>query len=151
MPTIHIEEHVATSPQKVWDFLCDVRRGPEWVTVMLEALHVSEEPIKKGSSYRELSKIGLGKSETEWHITGFDPPTVQVHETHEKALRAVLTLRVDPEGEGARFTQHTEYMMMPGFRPLGWVLQTLFAHRMMKKALNQSVQNAERILEAEQR
>lgn len=116
---------------------------------MLEVLHVSEEPIKKGSSYRELSKIGPSTSETEWHITEFDPPTVQVHETHEKALQAVLTIRVDPEGDGARLTHHTEYKMMPGFRPLGWFLETLFAHRMMKKALQQSVENAKRILEAE--
>ena len=148
MPRIYITEHIQAPPQAVWDLISDIRRGPEWVTVMLEVLHVSEGPIGKGSSYRELSKIGPSKSETEWTITEFNPPTVQVHESRGKELQAVLTLRVEPDGEGARFTHQTEYKMMPGFRPLGWLLETVFAHRMMKRAMPQSVKNAKQILEA---
>ena len=136
MPRIHRTEHIQASPQAVWDLMCDIRRGPEWVTVMLEVLHVSEGPIGKGSSYRELSKVGPSKSETEWTITEFNPPKVQVHESRGKELQAVLTLRVEPDGEGARFTHQTEYKMMPGFRPLGWLLETVFAHRMMKKGID---------------
>ena len=117
---------------------------------MKEVLHVSEEPIGKGSSYRELSKVGPSTSETEWHITQFDPPKIQVHECQEKALQAVLTMTVEPDGSGARLTQETEYKMMPDLRPLGWFLETVFAHRMMKKALGQTIANAKTLLEREQ-
>ena len=117
---------------------------------MKEVLHVSEGPLGKGSSYRELSKVGPSTSETEWHITQFDPPKIQVHECREKALQTVLTMKVEPDGSGARLTQETEYKMMPDLRPLGWLLETVFAHRMMKKALGQTIANAKMLLEREQ-
>ena len=148
MPRIVFSEHIETSAEDVWDLISDVRRGPEWVTVMKEVLHVSEEPIKEGSTYRELSKVGPSTSETEWRITKFEAPKLQVHECREKALRAVLTMTIEPEGDGVRFTQKTEYKMMPDLRPFGWLLETLFAHRMIKKELGRTIKNAKSILES---
>lgn len=63
MPIVTIEEHIEVSPQRVWDFVSDIRRGPEWVAVMEEVLHVSDDPLKEGSRYPEQSKIGPGRSE----------------------------------------------------------------------------------------
>ena len=148
MPVVDIREHIEAPPDKVWDLMCDIKRGPEWITVMLETLYVSEDWIQKGSVYRELSKVGPSKSVTEWTITAFDPGHSQVHETHEKTLKVTLTITVEPDGAGTMLSHHTEYKMMPVFRPLGWVLEQVFAKRLMDKQLRLSVHNAKRILES---
>ena len=149
MPVIKIIEHIDASPEVVWNFISDVHRGPEWVTVMKDVLYVSEGEFGQGSIYRELSKIGPKESETEWHITRFEPPHVQVHECQESTLQATLTMRVEPDGNGARLIHQTEYQLMPVFRPLGWVLEKLFAYRMMRSEFQQSVQNAKQLIERE--
>ena len=55
------------------------------------------------------TKVGPNESDTEWHITQFDPPHIQVHECKEATLQAVLTVQVEPEGDGTRLTHHTDY------------------------------------------
>lgn len=149
MPQVEFIEYIQAPPQAVWDFISDIRRGPEWVTVMKEVLFVSDGPIKKGSVYRERSQVAVSTSETEWHITEFDPPRRQVHETNEPMLQAVLTMEVTPDGDGARLLHRTDFKMMPRFRPLGWLVEKLFGYRTMSKELRQTVDNAKRILEAE--
>jgi carbon monoxide dehydrogenase subunit G len=149
MPNVKISEHIEAPLQRVWDFISDIRRGPEWVTVMKEVLYVSDGALKKGSIYRERSKVGPSMSETEWRITSFEPPHVQVHECNESTLRAVLTMRVEPDGKGARLLHETEFKMLPVFRPLGWLVEQAFGKRKMRRELHQTVANAKRILEAE--
>lgn len=65
MPQIEIVEHIQVPPERVWNFISDIRRGPEWVTVMKEVLYVSEGELGKGSVYRERSQIGPSPSETD--------------------------------------------------------------------------------------
>ncbi len=150
MPRIEIREYIQAPPEQVWTFLSDIRRGPEWVTVMKEVLSVSDEPLRQGSSYRERSKIGPSTSVTEWHITEFEPPRRQVHTCREPSLYARLTVEVEPEGNGTRLLHRTDYRLMPVFRPLGWLLEQLFAHRLMTQEMRQTVTNAKRIFEAGQ-
>lgn len=150
MPLIEIVEYIEAPPEKVWLFISDIQRGPEWVTVMKEVLYLSDGPVGEGTVYRERSKVGPSLSVTEWEITAFEPPRIQVHECSESALQAHLTLKVDPQGSGTRFTHRTDYRLMPVFRPLGWVLEKLFAHRTMTSEMQQTVRNAKRMLEAEQ-
>lgn len=149
MPQVKIEEYIDAPPQHVWSFISDIRRGPEWVTVMKEVLHVSEKPLREGSTYRERSKVGPSTSETEWRITKFKAPRVQVHECREPMLHAVLTMRVEPEGTGVRLLHQTKFKMLPVFRPLGWLVEQVFGRRTMEREMLQTVDNAKRMLEAE--
>lgn len=57
MPRIEFVEYISARPQAVWDFISDIRRAPEWLTVSQEVLFVSNEPIKKGNVYRERTLI----------------------------------------------------------------------------------------------
>jgi uncharacterized protein YndB with AHSA1/START domain len=149
MPRVVITQHIAAPPQQVWDFISDIRRGPEWVTVMKEVLYVSDGALREGSLYRERSKVGPSTSETEWRITRFEAPRLQVHECRERALHAVLTMRVEPDGDEAVLHHETEFEMLPVFRPLGWLVEQLFGKRTMERELRQTVENAKRMLEAQ--
>ncbi len=147
MPQITISEHIQASPEIVWETVSDLERGPEWLTVMKEVTYISDPSIGKGTVYREMSQVGPTLSETEWLITRFDAPHIQVHESHGKEMELIVTVTLTPEDGGTRMLHETEYRMMPGLRPLGWLMEKLFIHRMITKDLNQSVANLKRLLE----
>jgi carbon monoxide dehydrogenase subunit G len=147
MPKVTVSEHIQASPEVVWEMVSDIERGPEWVTVMKEVTYLSDTSLRKGSVYREMSQVGPKLSETEWHITRFDAPHVQVHESHSKEMEVVLTVTINAEKGGTRLLHETEYRMMPGFRPLGWLLEKLVIQRVMTKGMNQSVANFKKMVE----
>lgn len=148
MPVVEITRHIEAPPSEVWSFVSDIYKVPEWVTVTEEMIETTDNPVRKGTVYRELSKIGPSKSESEWRVTVFEPEDVQVHETEEPSFQATLTMKVEEEGEGTKFTHRTEYKLMPVFRPLGWLLEKLFASSMMERNLTQTVDNAARMIES---
>lgn len=147
MPQIRIVEHIEASPETVWGLISDIRKGPEWVTVMEDVVYVSDEQTAAGTVYREVSKIGPSRSETEWRIARFDPPRVQIHECKEPTLQATLTMQVEPDGTGSRFIHQTDFKMLPVFRPLGWLIESLFGKRLMEREMAETVANAKRLLE----
>ncbi len=149
MAKVEITKHINASPQKVWDFISDVEKAPEWVTVMQSLVETTDNPVKEGTVYRELSKIGSKESETEWRVTRFESPKIQIHECKESDFAAVLTISVEDSNGGTKLIHKTDYALMPNFRPLGWLLEKLFVHKTMVKNMNESLDNCKRILEAE--
>lgn len=148
MPKVAIQKKIQAPRQRVWDVISDIEKAPEWVVVMNSLVESTHNPVREGTVYRERSKIGPKESETEWEITRFKPPHVQVHECREPDFEATLTMRVEELEPGISILYHTtDYRLMPKFRPLGWLLEMLFIKRLMKKNLQQSVENCKQIIE----
>ena len=63
MPVFRTTEYIHAPPQTVWDLVCDLRRGPEYVDVMLDLVYVSDDPQLKSArfivSYRRLARQSL--------------------------------------------------------------------------------------------
>ena len=148
MPEVKTSKHIDAHPRQVWDFISNIRRVPEWVTMTTEVLDMGDESLEEGTTYRERTRIGPSTSETEWRVTEIDPPHLQVHRCSEPMLDAELTMRVEPEGDGARFHHQTEFKMLPAFRPLGWVMEQLFGNR-LEQEMSQTVENAKNIIESQ--
>lgn len=150
MPKIKIVQRIESPQKQVWEFISDIEKAPEWVVVMKSLLATTENPLKKGTVYREVSKIGLKTSETQWKVTYFDPPHMQVHECNKSDFEAILTMRIEDNGDGTSTLFHTtEYQLMPNARFLGGLLESLFIKRMMNRKLNESVENCKRMIESE--
>lgn len=148
MPKVAIKKHIRAPQKQVWDFISDIKTAPKWVVVMKSLIETTENPVREDTVYRESSKIGPKESETEWKVTQFKPPHVQVHECHEPDFQATLTMKVEDNGDGSSTLFHrTEYQLMPKFRPLGWLLETLFIKKLMLEKLNESVQNCKQMIE----
>ena len=147
MPVFKATEYIDAPPQTVWDLICDLRRGPEYVDVMLELVFASDDPVKVGTVYRERSQIGPMKAETEWTITELDPPKHLVHVTRGSDLSATLTGDLEPQGDGTKLIYRVEYEVMPGLRPVGRLLETLFVRRMMDKDFTRTVANLKKLVE----
>ena len=150
MPKVEIKEHIDAPQEATWETISDIERAPEWVVVMQSLIETTENPVREGTVYREASRIGPKESETKWKVTQFNPPHIQVHECNEPDFKATLTMRVEGNGDGSSTLLHTtEYQLMPKFRPLGWLVETLFVKRHMKKKLEASVENCKRIIESD--
>jgi len=148
MPQVKIVEHINADPRRVWNLISDIEAAPQWVTVMEELIYTSDNPLKEGAIYKELSKIGPKTAETEWNITTFKPMDIQVHQSRESDMHIDLTMQVTPEGDGTSLLHKTEFTMIPKFRPLGWLLETLFVKRTMNRKLHSSVTNLKRLCES---
>lgn len=150
MPKVDIEKHIRAPQKQVWEFISDIRKAPEWVIVMKSLVETTDNPVQKGTVYREASKIGPKESETEWKITYFDEPHMQVHECSEPDFRAILTMRVEDNGDGTSTLFHqTEYQIMPNARFLGGFVEALFVRRLMRRRLHESVEKCKRMIESE--
>jgi carbon monoxide dehydrogenase subunit G len=150
MPKVEIVQRIHSPQKQVWEFICDIEKAPEWVAVMESLLKTTDNPVREGTVYWESSRIGIKDIETEWEVTYFDPPHMQAHECDESDFKATLTMRVEDNGDGTCTLFHTtEYQLLPNFRLMGGLIEALFLKRIMKKKLNESVENCKHMIESE--
>lgn len=148
MPSVKFIEKIEAPQKQVWEFISDIEKAPRWVAVMKALIDSTDNPVQEGTVYREVSRIGLKKSETEWKVTYFDPPHMQAHECDEPDFKATLTMRVEDNGDGTSTLFHiTDYQFMPNSRVLGGLLESLFIKSLMSRKLHQSVENCKRMIE----
>lgn len=150
--TVDATTTIAAPPEMVWAFVSDLSRYPEWSVVTERMISVDDGPVGEGTVYREYGGLGPMKAESEWVVTAFDPPRRQVHEGDDGSVQTVLIIELEPEdgGERTRLHQTIELIFPPGFRLLARLLGWLFLRRMAANALEETVQNATRIVETEQ-
>jgi uncharacterized protein YndB with AHSA1/START domain len=113
---------INASPDRVWEFLSDMSRYPEWVESTLKMVH-TDEPARLNATYDEITRIsGPWKALTRWRITEFDKPRRQVHagEGVVTARGMSLVLELTPTGEDTHFTSTIRYT--PRFGIIGAVI-----------------------------
>ncbi len=149
MPRVEGTVEIAAPRPVVWDLLADPRRHTELGTFVAEVTVVTEGDVREGTVYRERSGPGFMKSESEWTISRLDPPRELVHTSEESSMtgEATWTLEeVDPQS--TRVAQTLDFEMMPRFRPLGRLLEALFAKRMTKGETRRMLRDLKRIAES---
>jgi uncharacterized protein YndB with AHSA1/START domain len=148
MPTVSAETHVAAPPDRIWALLEDFSRMPQYVHFMREVFDYTMPPLRVGSKYSERSKPGPVEAVSHWVVTEVERPRRQVHETHMPDFEAKLTVTMDAHEGGTRYAQATEFRAMPRFRPLGWLLETLFMRRLMQRHMERIVARIKELAEA---
>ena len=111
-------------------------------------LSISTSEAEEGTEYRELTQIGPSASETIWRITTFRAPHVQVHESHNASVHAVLTVTVEVTGGRTQLNHHIDARMLPRLRPLGWLLEQII-RRHIANNMRQTLRQAKQIIEQE--
>jgi carbon monoxide dehydrogenase subunit G len=149
--SIRSTAEIGAPAQKVWDFVCDLQRIPEWVGNTEAMLSVSEGPTGSGTTYRERSRIvGPWKAPTEWRITTFDAPQRQVHEGGlPMGGNATLDISLEPAAGGSRITVIMEVGYAPLLRPVGALLDALFMRRSLQADFDRNVQSLKKLVEQE--
>jgi uncharacterized protein YndB with AHSA1/START domain len=110
---------IPAPPDRVWEIACDVSRYPEWVENTLRITR-TDGPARLGATVEEVTRIaGPWKSVTQWRVTQFDPPRLQVQEGDGVALAKGMAVIIElaPAGEDTNFTLTLRYT--PRFGPIG--------------------------------
>lgn len=150
MPSGEASVDIAAPREVVWDLISDPTRHTEFGTFVSEVSVVSAGPTSSGTVYRETSGPGFMKSSSEWTITEFDPPSRLVHEGREPAMHSRFTWTLEEiTPASTRLSQIGDFVMMPGFRPLGWLIETIAAKRMLERETERMLKDIKQIAEAE--
>lgn len=93
MSNIKAQIRIAATPQVVWGVLNDLYRNPDWIANVDHVMSISNVPIGIGTTFREQIRIlGPLRTEAEWLITRFDPPSVHEHAGHLPIIGATTVL-----------------------------------------------------------
>lgn len=143
---------IEAPPERVWAFVSDPSRYPEWSVVTEEMTELDRGAVSEGFQYSEIGGLGPMTGESEWTVTEFDPPRRQVHEGDDGTVTTMLTIELEPieDGGSTRLDQRIELGFPRGYRLLARLVGVLFLRRMATSALEGTVQNAKRIIETEQ-
>jgi uncharacterized protein YndB with AHSA1/START domain len=150
MPTVEASVEVAAPPYIVWELIADPSRHTEFGTFVSEVQLASPTPIGRGTVYHETSGPGFMKSKSQWTIIEFEPPTRLVHEGKEPSMHSRFTWTLEEVGPtSTRLSQAGEFVMMPGLRPLGRVLEVVAGRRMLERETHRMLEDIKRIAEAQ--
>lgn len=142
---------VEAPSEAVWAFVSDPARYPEWSVVTERMTHVDDGPVGVGTEYSEIGGLGPMTGESEWVVTEFDPPRRQVHEGDDGTVQTIMTIEIEPVGDGdsTRVHQTIELVFPPWLRLIARILGWLFLTRMAATAVEETIQNAKQIIESE--
>ena len=135
---------IARPAAEVFEFVADVRNDPRWHTDILEAHLTGEKPIGQGSTFAVKFKPFMGQSEGSVTVAKFEPPRRLELRGQMGKMAPTLTLSVEPQGEGSRFTRRVE-MEPPGIMRL----LAPFMKGTFRKQNAGFVENLKRVLETQ--
>jgi uncharacterized protein YndB with AHSA1/START domain len=113
MPVAQSQIVIAAPPEKVWAFISDLERGPEWSVATLECELISPGPIGLGTTYRSVSKFAASRIRTEHEIVEWDPPHRMVSRV-TKGGETLFTQVCEPAGEGAILSMVNDFALPRG-------------------------------------
>jgi hypothetical protein len=141
--------YIDAAVPKVWEFINDLHRKPEYVHFVREVFDIPSHPLREGAVYRERARFGPRESVSEWRVVQFDPPKRQVQQSQSREMDATFTASLEIEGSGTRLTVEMNVLLLPVLRPLGWLLEKLFVQRKVQKDVARAAQNLKRLIESE--
>ena len=139
-------------PEKVWEFVNDIKRAPDWIAFVDRIVSGGDEPAQLGSVWRDYGgPAGFARSEKEWRVTEFDPPNRSVLEGHGQGLdRIIATTTLTPSGEGTRLHWTIDVKSKWYWLPISWPLELLILKRSSRRLARKSLDDAKTLIEAEQ-
>lgn len=141
---------IASGPEPIWRLLSEPRRYAEYVPITREVLAYSDETVGLGSTYREYGGLAPFLGESDWTVSEYEPMTHQRHQGDDGKVRIPLDLDVEAVAvDRSRLT--ITFTLEPRWYlavPIA-VVWPLLVRRRAQRAIDQTVANAKRIVEAE--
>ena len=95
--TIHLNQPV----EQVFAFLTDTSKLATWQSNLIKSEQITEGPLRTGSRFREVRRIGRGESEIQGEITALEPNKRLETKTTTRP-QAMVSYSLDPEHGGTR-------------------------------------------------
>ncbi|HET7247443.1 MAG TPA: SRPBCC family protein [Streptosporangiaceae bacterium] len=114
---------IAAPAEKVFDYVTDVRREPEWNPQLREPEKLTAGPVGAGTRYRVRFGRGVGTAIIE--NTGFDRPRSWSAVSTARRLTVRFRGQVTPDPRGCQLAVHTELQPRGVLRVLSPLLRRL--------------------------
>jgi uncharacterized protein YndB with AHSA1/START domain len=95
--TVHLDRPV----EQVFAFLMDTTKLTTWQTNLIKIDKITEGPLRLGSRFREVRRMGKRESEIHGEITALEPNKRLETKTVTKP-QAMVSYSLDPESGGTR-------------------------------------------------
>lgn len=148
MPSVSSSTEIAAPAEAVWDLVSDPGRYPDWVAVTDRMIEVPESPLRQGAVYKEYGGIPPFKNESEWRVTVFEPHHRQVHVGDDGTAEIELTITIESTDGSSRLGQTVDLRPRGLVAVLNVVMWPLLMRRRAQSAMDETVQNAKRVLES---
>lgn len=99
---------IARPAEEVFAFVSDPRNDPKWHTDVIEAHRTDDEPVGAGTTYAVNFKPFMGQSKGTITVREYAPPRRVVFDGRMGSMAPTVTLTVEPDGAGSRFTRHVQ-------------------------------------------
>jgi carbon monoxide dehydrogenase subunit G len=99
---------IARPAEDVFAFVADPRNDPKWHTDVLEARRTDDGPVGAGTTYAVSFKPFMGQSEGTMTVREYAPPERVVFDGRAGSMAPTVTLTVEPDGAGSRFTRRVQ-------------------------------------------
>ncbi len=135
--TIHLNRPV----EQVFAFLADTGKVSTWQSSLIELESLTEGPLRLGSRFREIRRLGRRDSEIQGQVTAFEPNKRLETKTTTKP-EVTVSYSFDPENGGTRL-RYKFVLLSSGIMRL---LEPLIA-RSIKKERESDFETLKRMLE----
>lgn len=135
--TIHLNRPV----EQVFAFLMDTTQLTTWQTNLIKIDKITEGPLRMGSRFQEVRRLGRKESRIQGEITAFEPNKRFETKTSTKPQVTVSYL-LEPEEGGTR-VKHKFVMLTSGLMRL---LEPMIA-KSIREENNMDFENLKRVLE----
>lgn len=126
---------INATPERVYRYVTDLRRHPEWSSNEME-MHVEGEPVQPGSTFTTSVKA-FGSETAKGKVVDMQEPSLFSYDVDTSSSGHYLwTMRLTPSGNGTELSHRFERLAAPGwFKVMQAVMFPIIGRGMMVKGL----------------
>jgi len=97
-------EHIARSPQDVFEVLSNPARATEFLDSIKESRKLTDGPIAVGTKFRETRVVNGKEASADLLVSAYEPHTHVGISAEAEGIKVEYHYRLSPEGGGTRLT-----------------------------------------------
>lgn len=149
MSTVSAEIEIAAPIERVWETVMDPSRLGDWVTIHRSVGHVSDHPLRRGSTMDQSMCVRGITFRVHWTLMEVDSPRHALWEGGGPAhSTAIIRYELSSEGDGRTAFKYTNEFRPPGGR-LGNVASRFIVGATSEREANSSLARLKALVETQ--
>jgi uncharacterized membrane protein len=147
MSTVKAEIEIDVPVQRVWETIMDPGRLGDWVTIHKSVKHVSDSPLRRGSTIDQAMQVRGLTFKVHWTVVALSSPTHAQWEGAGPAhSQALIRYELDSVSDERTSFQYTNEFKVPGGR-LGSVASRMIVGATSEREAHNSLMKLKALLE----